>query len=117
MQQSGCKLLQFLYNNSMIRKRRSDRKHIIYVLTNTVTQEQYVGITAGFQKKQLRVRVQKHIRRALTEGLTWSLCQSIRTHGPDAFTYGIFEIVRGKKEAHQRERELIREYNPRLNTQ
>ena len=100
-----------------MRKRRSDRNHVIYVLTNTVTGAQYVGLTVGNTKKELRVRVQKHIRRALTEGLSWSLCIAIREHGPESFTYGILEIVRGKTAAHQRERELIQHHQPELNTQ
>lgn len=101
----------------MNRKRRSDRLHIIYVLTNVETGEQYVGITAGKTRKELRVRVQKHIRRALTEGLDWSLCKAIRAFGPESFTYGILEFVRGKTEAHAREREIIRNHCPALNTQ
>jgi hypothetical protein len=101
----------------MIRKRRSDRSHIIYVLTNVETNEQYVGITAGRTRKELRVRVQKHIRRALTENLDWNLCRSIRSFGPDSFTYGILEIVRGKTTAHAVERALIRQHTPALNTQ
>jgi len=102
----------------MKRKRRQDTKHVVYVITNTVTQEQYIGITVCGQqvKKALRVRMQKHVRRALTENKEWSLCQSIREHGSQAFTYGIVEFVRGRKPAHARERELIREFNPALNT-
>ena len=100
------------------RKRRQDTKHVVYVITNTVTQEQYIGITVCGQqvRKALKVRMQKHIRRALTEGKDWGLCQSIRDHGVAAFTYGVVEFVRGRKPAHARERELIREYAPALNT-
>ena len=100
------------------RKRRQDTKHAVYVITNTVTQEQYIGITVCGQqvRKALKVRMQKHIRRALTENKDWGLCQSIREHGVGAFTYGIVEFVRGRKPAHARERELIREYAPALNT-
>lgn len=101
----------------MNRKRRTDRNHVIYVLTCAATGEQYVGLTVGKTKKELRVRVQKHIRRALTEGLDWSLCKAIRAFGPESFTYGIIEIVRGKTEAHRRERELIAAHRPSLNTQ
>ena len=102
----------------MKRKRRQDTKHVVYVITNTVTEEQYIGITVCGQqvKKALRVRMQKHVRRALTENKEWALCQSIREHGSQAFTYGIVEFVRGRKPAHARERELIREFNPALNT-
>ena len=100
------------------RKRRQDTKHVVYVITNTVTDEQYIGITVCGQqvRKALKVRMQKHIRRALTESKDWGLCESIRAHGVDAFTYGIVEFVRGRKPAHARERELIREFNPALNT-
>ncbi len=102
----------------MKRKRRQDTKHVVYVITNTVTQEQYVGITVCGQqvRRALKVRIQKHIRRALTENKDWALCASIRDYGVDAHTYGVLEYVRGRKPAHARERELIREYSPALNS-
>ena len=91
----------------MIRKKRSDRRHIVYILTNTVTGEKYVGITAGYLKKHLKVRVQKHVWRALNEDKGWDLCNSIVKYGPEAHTYGIYAVVRGKAAAHELERELI----------
>ena len=99
------------------RKRRQDTNHAVYCITNTVTGEQYIGITVcgGNVRKALKVRIQKHVRRALTENKDWALCESIRTFGPEAFTYGVLETVRGRKPAHARERELIREYAPKLN--
>jgi hypothetical protein len=102
----------------MKRKRRQDTKHVVYVITNLVTQEQYVGITVCGQqvRKALKIRIQKHVRRALTENKDWSLCSSIRDYGVDAHTYGVLEYVRGRKPAHARERELIREFNPALNS-
>jgi len=100
------------------RKRRQDTKHVVYVITNTVTGQQYIGITVCGQqvRKALKVRIQKHVRRALTEDKSWSLCESIREYGTRAHTYGIVEFVRGRKPAHARERELIREFCPALNT-
>ena len=104
------------------RKRRSDRNHIVYRLQNTVTGESYIGITVSgghtqkAKNKSLLVRWQKHVRRALTENKDWLLCTSIREYGAEAFTREIIEIVRGKKAAHERELELIREYSPELNT-
>jgi hypothetical protein len=102
----------------MKRKRRQDTKHVLYVVTNLVTNEQYIGITVCGQqvRKALRVRMQKHVRRALTENKDWALCRSLREHGADNHTYGVVEFVRGRKPAHARERELIRQYNPSLNT-
>ena len=100
------------------RRRWQDTKHVVYVITNVLTQEQYVGITVCGQqvRRALKIRIQKHVRRAVTENKNWGLCQSIREYGVDAFTYGILEFVRGRRPAHARERELIREFGPALNT-
>ena len=102
----------------MKRKARSDRNHAIYVITNNVTGDFYIGVTvcSGNVRKALKVRIQKHVRRALTENKDWALCQNIRDYGTEAFTYGLVETVRGKAEAHARERELTKEFNPSLNT-
>ena len=100
------------------RKRRQDTRHAVYLITNSVTGGQYIGITVcgANVKKALKVRIQKHIRRALTENKDWNLCRSIREHGAEAHTYSLIEVVRGRKPAHARERELIRQYNPALNS-
>jgi len=101
----------------MKRKRRQDTKHAVYMLVNTNTNESYVGITVcGSQvQKALKVRFQKHVRRAVTENKTWALCNSIRTHGAEAFVVLLVDIVRGRKPAHAAERELINTFNPTLN--
>ena len=101
------------------RKRRSDTTHHIYCITNTVTGEQYVGITVknpGGVRKTLKRRIQKHVQRARSEDKSWRLCGSIREHGVGAFTYGLLETVRGRAAAHARERELINTYQPELNS-
>lgn len=102
------------------RKRRTDRNHFIYVITNILTNEQYIGLTgvglSGSVVKTLKRRMQKHMQRALVETKSWGLCDSLRTFGPEAFDYGLVEVVRGKAAAHTREMELIREFNPSLNT-
>jgi len=106
------------YNIGMMkRKARQDRNHAVYMLTNQHTDEVYIGITVCGQKTKqaLKVRWQKHVRRALTEDRTWKLCQSIRNFGPEVFHMELLEIVRGRKPAHARERELIRELEPQLN--
>ena len=89
------------------RKRRQDTNHAVYCITNTVTGEQYIGITVcgGNVRRALKVRIQKHVRRAVTENKDWNLCKSIREHGTLAHTYGLVEIIRGRKPAHARERE------------
>jgi hypothetical protein len=49
------------------------------------------------------------------EDKAWPLYKAIRKYGAEAFTYTVVEVVRGKALAHQRERELIREIQPKLN--
>lgn len=101
------------------RKRRNDCTHLIYVITNTVTAEQYIGITVknpGGIFKTLRRRIQKHVQRAHAEDKSWALSDNIRTWGSENFEFGLLETVRGRAAAHQRERQLISEYSPALNT-
>jgi len=100
------------------RKARCDRRHIIYVVTCEVTGEQYVGLTigSGSVKQRLKVRMQKHAERARNENKNWGLCNALRTHGAENFTYGVLDIVRGKLTAHARENDIIRAYMPALNT-
>jgi hypothetical protein len=100
------------------RKRRQDTKHAVYMLVNTNTNESYIGITVcGAQvNKALKVRFQKHVRRAVTENKAWALCNSIREHGAEAFVVLLVDIVRGRKPAHAVERELINTHKPALNS-
>ena len=99
------------------RKARSDRKHAVYMLFNNNTGEYYIGITVCAQelKKALKVRVQKHVRRALTENKDWALCRSIRAHGAEAFELELIDVVRGRRPAHAVERKLIADLQPALN--
>lgn len=99
------------------RKARNDRNHIVYVITNVLTGEQYVGLTVLVNgiKKSLKIRTQKHIRRALTENKNWTLCVAIRTYGVECFDVGVLEVVRGKLAAHRREQEIINQNCPAMN--
>ena len=101
------------------RKRRNDRRHAVYQISNILTGEKYIGITVtqgGALKRSLKIRWQKHVRRALTENKSWALCENIREWGAEAFEISMVETIRGRKPAHQRERELIRTLTPALNT-
>lgn len=101
------------------RKRRSDRRHMIYVLINNVTGEQYVGITAYIDrtgKETLAARFSRHVGRAFNQNKSWKLCESIRKYGAEAFTPIIFDAVRGKALAHQTETELRKTGKFALNT-
>lgn len=102
------------------RKRRSDRNHIVYYIQDVVTLEYYIGLTVlsfkGNVRKTLIRRMQKHMQRALTERKNWGLSRALRQRGAERFVFGVIEIVRGKRPAHERETELINTLQPALNT-
>ena len=93
------------------------RNHIIYLIT--VNGQEYVGMT--YKDKtvlhSLQRRAHKHYYRATVERKDWLLCSALRTltskHDIDIRP---LEIVRGKEAAHRRERELIAEMKPVLNS-
>jgi hypothetical protein len=102
-----------------MRKRRSDRNHIIYQITNKVNGEFYIGLTAvagRAYKKSLTNRWRKHTSRSKNESFDWNIYQSIRSFGTTQFEIRPLEIIRGKSEAHRREIELIKQLKPRLNS-
>jgi hypothetical protein len=101
-----------------MRKKRCDRNHVIYCIT-AESGEQYIGLTVAEGNAFLRsvkVRVQKHLSRAKREDKDWSLYAFLRSNPEVQLTYEVVEVVRGRKPAHQRERELIAERAPELNT-
>ena len=102
-----------------MRKKRSDRNYVLYQVICEDTGDSYIGLTVSQGRAFLRsvkVRWQKHVSRAVRENKDWSMCQFIRDNINAAFTYEVLEVVRGRKPAHQRERELIAELEPTLNT-
>ena len=99
----------------MIRKKRNDRNYVLYQVTSG--DDNYIGLTVTQGRAFLRsvkVRVQKHISRAIREDKSWSLCECLRTS--DCIEYEVLEVIRGRKNAYQRERALIAELEPTLNT-
>jgi hypothetical protein len=116
-------LSQVRYNKNMmtqntLRKKRSDRNHIIYTIVGP--KGTYVGVTAKTEStvlKSVKSRIAKHFYRAQKETKQWALCELLRSYSSkDDIDVRVVEIVRGKAEAHRRERELIRELNPFYNT-
>lgn len=101
------------------RRRRSDRKHIIYKVTCVPTGEIYIGLTVltGGWKKTLKSRWTRHVGRAMYHPeLDWGLCRCIRKHDMGDFVVECISIIRGKAEAHLVETELIDRLSPQLNT-
>lgn len=103
-----------------MRKKRSDRNHIIYEVVLGATGQTYIGMTQQVGKATLRSvkeRWKRHVSRAvLHPELEWPICQAIREWGPKAFDVRPIHIIRGKAEAHAFETALIRERQPQLNT-
>ncbi len=101
-----------------MRAKRNDRNHIIYTILGP--EGAYIGVTAKTEStvlKSVRARVAKHYYRAKTETKQWALCSLLRSYSSkDEIDVRVLEIVRGKAEAHRRERELIRAENPFYNT-
>ena len=110
----------FWYTVSMVmRKKRSDRNHVIYMVTCEDTGDTYVGLTVALGQaylKSVKIRWQKHMSRARCENKDWNFCNALRVLAECDWRYQVLEVVRGRKNAHQRERELIRDLNPTLNT-
>lgn len=102
-----------------MRKKRCDRNHVIYRVVCQDTGDSYIGLTVAVGRAFLRsvkVRWQKHVSRALKEDKQWNFCSFIRNNVDANYTYEVVEVVRGRKMAHERERELIKQYCPSLNT-
>ena len=100
------------------RKKRTDRTHIIYELR--VNGASYIGVTAKTEttiNKSVLARAAKHFYRAKRETKDWLLCRALRELADKSqIEVLVHETLRGKAPAHVRERELIRELNPILNT-
>jgi hypothetical protein len=97
-----------------MRKKRSDRNYILYQLT--VDEQTYIGLTVAIGRAFLRsvkVRVQKHLSRARVENKEWTVCVALKD--AEVIQYEVLEVVRGRKNAYQRERELIYTMEPTLN--
>jgi len=95
-------------------KKRCDRNHVIYRMS--IGDQSYIGLTVANGRafgKAVKLRVQKHISRAMIEQKDWSICEALR--GAEVVEYEVLEVIRGRKPAHQRERVLIKELEPTLN--
>jgi len=91
------------------RKKRNDRTHAIYEII--VAGQSYIGLTDKTKstiKKSVELRFAKHAERARNESKPWPLYSALRKHGIECVDLFILETVRGKKNAHFRECELIK---------
>ncbi|NBR40048.1 MAG: hypothetical protein EBT93_11630 [Alphaproteobacteria bacterium] len=100
-------------------KRRSDRNYVLYQVTCMDTGDSYIGLTVARGRafvRSVKVRWQKHVSRAFRENKAWAFCDFLRNNADAEFRYEVIEVVRGRKNAYQREREIIADFEPSLNT-
>jgi hypothetical protein len=100
-------------------KRRSDRNYVLYQVTCMDTGDSYIGLTVANGRafvRSVKVRWQKHVSRAFRENKAWAFCEFLRSNSEAEFRYEVIEVVRGRKNAYQREREIIADVEPTLNT-
>jgi hypothetical protein len=99
------------------RKRRRDRKHAIYKIV--VASKTYIGVTVvdGGTVTSIKRRLNKHwYRRNDDQRWDWPIYVALRQVERETVSVELLELVRGKGQAHARERELIAEHKPKLNT-
>jgi hypothetical protein len=102
-----------------MRKKRSDRNHVIYEIVNSENGKSYIGITAAIGRRfhySAKLRLQKHFSRARREDKQWALYIDMREHEQEVYQLFIVDIVRGKALAHQIEVELLKEFQYELNS-
>ena len=102
-----------------MRKKRNDRNYILYQILFENTDDRYIGLTVASGRAYLRsvkIRIQKHLSRARRENKNWTLYEFIRKNPEAKLQYEIIDIVRGRKNAYELERQYIEELNPNLNT-
>lgn len=102
------------------RKIRSDCNYIIYEARDELGQN-YIGLTRKTMttvSKSVLERWRKHKSRARNENRLWALYVYLKTGGLEhSWEHRVLEIVRGRKEAYAREREIVKELQPTLNDQ
>lgn len=104
------------------RKRRKTRRDCTYVIYRAVcvaTGLCYVGLTrkgSTTPRKAMLTRWAKHESRARCENRAWAIYDHMRDGFVD-FEHEVLETVRGRAAAYARERELVKEMRPELNTQ
>ena len=110
------------YNNTMTTRRtpRKDCNYIIYEMVDELGNN-YIGLTRKSQPNATKVvaeRWRKHKSRARNENRLWALYVYLKSGGLEhEWTHRVLAIVRGRAEAYEYERELVKELTPSLNDQ
>ena len=105
----------------MKRRARKDSNYIIYEAVCEDTGASYIGLTrkgTTTPAKAVRERWRKHISRAKNENRRWALYVYLKTGGLDmTWEHRVIAVVRGRAEAYDFERGLVKELRPSLNDQ
>jgi hypothetical protein len=102
--------------NKVNRKVRSDRNHVIYMMTCVKTGQEYIGVTVvrkGNVDKSIQIRMTQHLHRAWIEESDRVFATALRKHS--AWTVDTMMVVRGRAEAFAMESAIINSYKPTLN--
>ena len=116
-------LARSLYNNCMMKTKRTARKDSNYIIYEAVSErgENYIGLTRKGDvtvAKAVKERWRKHLSRARNENRLWALYIYLKTGGLDmTWEHKVIAVVRGRAEAYDFERGLVKELRPTLNDQ
>ena len=107
----------------MMKTKRTARKDCNYIIYEAVSEagENYIGLTrkgSTTVAKAVKERWRKHLSRARNENRLWALYVYLKTGGLDmGWEHKVIAIVRGRAEAYDFERGLVKEFKPTLNDQ
>ena len=103
----------------MLRKKRNDRNHVIYMISCENTGDFYIGLTVAVGRafrKSAEVRFMKHRSAAKMDGKAWAFSEFLRANPAAKYDVHVLDVIRGRKAAHELERALIAGFEPTLNT-
>jgi hypothetical protein len=107
----------------MMKTKRTARKDSNYIIYEAVSAagENYIGLTRKGTvtvDKAVKERWRKHLSRARNENRLWALYVYLKTGGLDmGWEHKVIAVIRGRAEAYDFERGLVKELRPTLNDQ
>ena len=115
------KVRPICYNYDMTKRTaRCDSNYIIYEAVSE-RGENYIGLTRKGSvtvDKAVKERWRKHLSRARNENRLWALYVYLKTGGLDmTWEHRVIAVIRGRAEAYDFERGLVKEVRPTLNDQ
>ena len=100
------------------RTARKDSNYVIYVAVHDG--KAYIGLTrkgSTTVTKAVKERWRKHVSRAKNESRDWVIYNYMRDGNWDGWSHEVLAIVRGRAEAYDFERGLVKHLKPELNDQ